>query len=179
MSLFTEGRRFPFDVQPDAQGVQRDERRVLSSAIFSSDVVFLTARISPWLITSHVRPELPDEFGPTQRNRDSNQPILGELIAVLKPHPRGLRRWSVMRAIRANRSRVSRDIPLQFEADVESVFRKFSSDVIDAHTRVCELENAPLHRPTNSAGEVWALHSGRAETTPVGENLTDSMRFVR
>ena len=123
----------------------------------------------------HALPEWPNEFGPIRRGRDSNQPILSELIAVLKPHPRGLRRWSVMRAIRANRNRVSRDIPLKFEADVESIFRKFSADVIDAHARVCEVENAPFYRPANTAGEVWALHSGRAEAL-LGENLTEPMK---
>jgi hypothetical protein len=92
-----------------------------------------------------------------------NQPILSELIEVLKQHPRGLRRWSVMRALRTDRSRVSREIPLKFEADVESVFRKFSADAVDAHARVCAVEHAPFYRPQNTAGEVWALRPEKAE----------------
>ena len=82
--------------------------------------------------------DTPDSF---RREQDANQLILRELIAALKPHPRGLRRWSVMRAIRADRNRISRDIPLKFESDVESVFRKFSADAMDAHARVCAVEN--------------------------------------
>jgi hypothetical protein len=111
--------------------------------------------------SSRLWPSAPRVFAQAQ---DPNEPILSELIAVLKPHPRGLRRWSVMRAIRANRNRVSRDIPLKFESDVESVFRKFSADAIDAHARVCPVENAPFCRPQNTAGEVWALRAGKAES---------------
>jgi hypothetical protein len=87
--------------------------------------------------------------------------LLGELITVLKPHARGLRRWSVMRAMRDNRKRQSRDIPQKFEEDVERIFRRFCAE--DTATRVCAAENAPFYRPRETAGEVWALHPERAE----------------
>ncbi len=103
--------------------------------------------------------DAPDTF---RRERETNQPILRELIAALTPHPRGLRRWSVMRAIRVERNRASRDIPLKFESDVESVFRKYSGDAMDAHARVCTAEDALFCRPHNTAGEVWALRAGKA-----------------
>jgi len=112
----------------------------------------------------------PDESELVRRRQDFDQPILHELIAALKPHPRGLRRWSVMRAIRVDRNRRSRDIPLKFESDVESVFRKFSADAIDAHARVCAVEIAPFCRPHNTAGEVWALRPGKAEAL-LGEDI--------
>jgi hypothetical protein len=48
----------------------------------------------------------------------SDNPMVAELVAVLAPHPGGLRRWSVMRAIRKNREAASRDIPLKLEADI-------------------------------------------------------------
>jgi hypothetical protein len=91
----------------------------------------------------------------------THAPLLGELIKVLKPHARGLRRWSVMRAMRDNRLRQSRDIPQKFEDDVERVFRRFCAE--DAQTRICAAESAPFYRPRESAGEVWALHPERAE----------------
>jgi hypothetical protein len=116
--------------------------------------------------------DTPDSF---RREQDANQLILRELIAALKPHPRGLRRWSVMRAIRADRNRISRDIPLKFESDVESVFRKFSADAMDAHARVCAVENAPFCRPHNTAGEVWALRPGKAEAW-LGEGVPETNR---
>jgi hypothetical protein len=36
------------------------------------------------------------------------------LVAALAPHPGGLGRWSVMRAIRKSREAVAREIPLSF-----------------------------------------------------------------
>ena len=61
--------------------------------------------------------------------QDASRPaIVEELIAALAPHPKGLRRWSVMRAIRKSREAVSRDIPLKLEADVERTFRRFKPD---------------------------------------------------
>jgi hypothetical protein len=88
--------------------------------------------------------------------------IVDELIATLAPHPRGLRRWSVMRAIRANRQAASRDIPFKLESDVERVFRQFCRDsAMPAASPVL------FCRPAEKAGEVWALDSffaGAAET---------------
>ena len=51
--------------------------------------------------------------------------IVEELVAALAPHPGGLRRWSVMRAIRKNREAVAREIPLKLESDIERTFRQF------------------------------------------------------
>lgn len=89
------------------------------------------------------------------------QPILTELIAVLKPHARGLRRWSVMKAMRDNRKRKSRDIPHKFEDDIERVFRRFCADA--PRPLSAANENAPFYRPLDTAGEVWAMHPERAE----------------
>ena len=77
-------------------------------------------------------------------------PIVEELVSVLKPHARGLRRWSVMRALRENRKRLSQHISPKFEVEVERVFRRFSS-----------APNATFYRPAETAGEVWALHLDR------------------
>lgn len=88
-------------------------------------------------------------------------PILIELVAVLKPHARGLRRWSVMKAMRDNRKRSSRDIPPKFEDDIERVFRRFCSNTPGRSSAANE--NAPFYRPLETAGEVWAMHLKRAE----------------
>ena len=55
--------------------------------------------------------------GDSQKMR-SDRAILIELVKVLTPHPGGLRRWSVMRAIRKERESASRDIPQKFEDEV-------------------------------------------------------------
>jgi hypothetical protein len=81
--------------------------------------------------------------------------IVEELVAALAPHPKGLRRWSVMRAIRKSREAVSREIPLKLEADVERAFRRFCrNDEMRASG------TALFYRPAEKAGEVWALDAG-------------------
>jgi hypothetical protein len=47
------------------------------------------------------------ELSPAARDN----PLVGELVAVLARHPAGLRRWSVMRAVRQAREAKGRDIP--------------------------------------------------------------------
>jgi hypothetical protein len=104
-------------------------------------------------------------------SREGGDPrILGELVAVLKLHSRGLRRWSVMRAMRDNRMRLSRDIPQKFEDDIERVFRRFCADSPDPGGMGCAADKAPFYRPRETAGEVWALHLERAEALLAGES---------
>ncbi|HWY65197.1 MAG TPA: hypothetical protein VNX61_08275 [Rhizomicrobium sp.] len=87
-----------------------------------------------------------------QDRRASCPTIVEELVAALAPHPKGLRRWSVMRAIRKNRDAQARDIPLKLEADVERTFRQFCrNDGMRASS------TALFCRPAEKAGEVWAL----------------------
>ena len=88
----------------------------------------------------------------------SRPAIVEELIAALAPHPKGLRRWSVMRAIRKSREAVSRDIPLKLEADVERTFRQYCrDDGMRASGTVL------FCRPAEKAGEVWALEADNAD----------------
>jgi hypothetical protein len=96
-----------------------------------------------------------------QDPRASRPTIVEELVAALKPHPKGLRRWSVMRAIRKGREAVSHDVPLKLEADVERAFRRFCrGDDMRASGA------ALFCRPAEKAGEVWALD---ADYAGVGE----------
>ena len=93
----------------------------------------------------------------SRSSQTKRNPIVDELIAVLAPHPHGLRRWSVMRTIRKNREAQSRDIPLKLEADVERTFRQFCADAADASMRTVAADKALFYRPAEKAGEVWAL----------------------
>ena len=77
--------------------------------------------------------------------------LIEELVAVLAPHPGGLRRWSVMNAIRKARQSQSRDIPLKMEADIERAFRAACSSSAGRAAR--------FRRPSETAGEVWALNT--------------------
>jgi hypothetical protein len=87
-----------------------------------------------------------------QDQRAPRPTIVEELVAALAPHPRGLRRWSVMRAIRKSREALAREIPLKLEADVERAFRQFCRD-----DGMRASGTALFCRPAEKAGEVWAL----------------------
>ena len=87
-----------------------------------------------------------------QDRRASWPTIVEELVAALAPHPKGLRRWSVMRAIRKSREAAAREIPLKLEADVERTFRQFCRD-----DDMRASGTALFCRPAEKAGEVWAL----------------------
>ena len=82
--------------------------------------------------------------------------ILDELRTVLAAHPGGLRRWSVMQAIRKNRDRTGQDIPQNLEAEVERMFRRFCADAYKKHGGGIS-RDALFCRPSEKAGEVWAI----------------------
>lgn len=96
-----------------------------------------------------------------ERPKPVNQSCLADLIAVLEPHPRGLRRWSVMRAMRQRMEKAHREITPKFEDDVERVFRRFcEGDAVRAG--MTDTSEELFFRPKETAGEVWAVHSSRA-----------------
>ena len=91
--------------------------------------------------------------------QQSEQHTAVELIKVLRPHSAGLRRWSVMRAMRAKREATGRSIPLKFEDDIERVFRRLCGDPVQPETQ----NDAVFFRPQERAGEVWAVYPERAD----------------
>jgi hypothetical protein len=99
-----------------------------------------------------------DPFEAVSR-RHVDDTSLAELIIVLTAAPAGLRRWSVMRAMRKLAERHNREIAPKFENDVERVFRFY-----------CENADGPssnekfFYRPKEKAGDVWAVHCDRAKT---------------
>lgn len=81
-----------------------------------------------------------------------------ELAKVLAAHPGGLRRWSVMRAIRSGREKAGREIPQKLEDEVERQFRRHCADVKGSAVLP---EEALFYRPREKAGEVWAAYPER------------------
>ena len=92
-----------------------------------------------------------------------DQSYLTDLIEVLVSNPKGLRRWSVMRALRKARESAGRDVPQKFEDDVERVFRRFCSATEIAHEAERLPASALFYRPQERAGEVWAVFPAKAE----------------
>jgi len=92
---------------------------------------------------------------------------LRDLSEVLLAHPVGLRRWSVMRAIRTRCQRSGAEISLKLEDDVERLFRRFCSEENDSIAS-CSSETALFYRPSERAGEVWAVNAARARAWLAG-----------
>jgi hypothetical protein len=87
--------------------------------------------------------------------RRTDNPLLADLIAVLLANPAGLRRWSVMRAMRTRAEKANREVSPKFEDDVERVFRRHcTGDSVRASAGGDLVEL--FHRPKEKAGEVWA-----------------------
>ena len=100
---------------------------------------------------------------PTPARLRADQTILMDLVAVLKAQPAGLRRWSVMRAMRVRAEKANREVTPKFEDDVERAFRKFcEGDPVRTGASANEA-SALFYRPKEKAGEVWAVYPEKAE----------------
>jgi len=99
-----------------------------------------------------------------QERRDrSDRSYLLDLINVLSAHPKGLRRWSVMRAVRTMRENAGRPVPQKFEDEMERAFRKScaGSEAFRTHSRPGAY--ALFYLPEGKAGEVWAVYPDHAD----------------
>lgn len=79
------------------------------------------------------------------------------LVDLLRGHPAGLRRWTVMRAMREQWQRAGHEIGLKFESEVECVFfGRCSGHPLRVKSGDPQIEL--FYRPPGRAGEVWAAY---------------------
>jgi hypothetical protein len=108
---------------------------------------------------------------PTPARLRADQTILNDLIAVLTANSAGLRRWSVMRAMRTRAEKANRDVSPKFEDDVERAFRKFcEGDPVRTGAAASNPATAIFFRPKEKAGEVWAVYPEKAQAWLNGDS---------
>lgn len=98
------------------------------------------------------------EISPRAARRPLDPATLLDLVNVLARHPDGLRRWSVMRAIRDERTRTHREIPQRLEDTVERIFRSRCEDFLP---KTPSAPTALFYLQKEKPGEVWAVHLER------------------
>jgi hypothetical protein len=97
------------------------------------------------------------------RRLNDHQSCLADLIAVLRDHPGGLRRWSVMRAMRVRAAKSGREDSPKFEDDIERVFRRYCAGDISRAGTANSPTSELFYRPGDRPGEVWAVNIARAD----------------
>jgi hypothetical protein len=95
--------------------------------------------------------------------RRTTEPYLRDLVEVLSEQPAGLRRWSVMRTMRARCEFKDRDVPQKFEDDVERTFRSRCGAETASDATPRDDQSVLFYRPKERAGEVWAVFPERAK----------------
>lgn len=96
--------------------------------------------------------------------------LLRDLVTVLSAHRGGLRRWTLMRAMRTLSEKANREVTPKFEDDVERAFRHYcEGDAV--HAGLSEKPQPLFYRPKESVGEVWALRPEAAEAIASGRLL--------
>jgi hypothetical protein len=107
-----------------------------------------------------------------ERRTQTDRLYLLDLIRVLRPHAAGLRRWSVMRRIRAHRESTGLPVEQRMEDAVERVFRNNCGDAEKFKRRDSSPESALFYWPQGKLGGIWAVDPNRADAWLKDEGFT-------
>jgi hypothetical protein len=107
-----------------------------------------------------------------ERRIEADYLYLLDLIKVLRPHPGGLRRWSIMRAIRKSRETAKLPIPQKLEDAVERVFRSHCADSENFKKKDNAPDAALFYWPQGKRDGVWAVYPDRAEAWLKAEGVS-------
>jgi hypothetical protein len=99
-----------------------------------------------------------------------DQALLEDLVTVLLANPGGLRRWTLMRAMRRLSEKANREITPKFEDDVERTFRHHC-DGDSVRTALTEALPVLFYRPKESVGEVWSVYPDKARDFTGGRTM--------
>ena len=107
-----------------------------------------------------------------ERRMQTDRLYLLDLVRVLRPHAGGLRRWSVMRRIRAYRETAGLPVEQRMEDAVERIFRTNCADTEKFRRREAGPDAALFYWPQGKLGGIWAVHADRADLWLKNEGLT-------
>lgn len=89
-------------------------------------------------------------------------PYVLDLMEVLKPHPHGFARRSVLHTLEKNRQRDGLPIPPKFEEAVQSVYNRHCVDSMVFTKRKAHLSEGLFYSPGGKGSGTWAVHPERA-----------------
>ena len=113
--------------------------------------------------------EAPRKSGAMTMKARMERRYVVNLIDVLRQNSQGLRRWSVMRAMRSRWEDADLPVSQKFEDDVERAFRKLCAGADAFKNGHANDDEAVFYRPEERAGEVWAVHAKRADAWLIRE----------
>jgi hypothetical protein len=111
------------------------------------------------------------------RQLKKDNPYVLDLIGILKPFPRGLRRPFVMDRMIAIRKAKGLDIPDEFESTVQSAYNQHSVDSLVFKKRGAPASEGLFFSPTGKGSGKWAVNQDRARAWLIAKIGEDSAKI--
>lgn len=109
-----------------------------------------------------------EESRKRQWRRDN--PYVGDLIEVLRPHKDGLHRRQIVMALERMRTSKGLPIPEAFDKTVQSSLQRHASSYAAFKTYNSSAKDDVFYPPRGKGSGYWAVHLGRAAAWLVAKN---------